>query len=101
MVLSRVEKTRSCPVISMSISLQENLTWQLHTLGRSLDPHTILTISTWPTTLTSVAEVQKVLDLLESFRMCPGIPDENFYPLVQARKGKFVNVSGIYMYMYI
>ena len=91
MVLSRVEMARSCPVISMSVSLRENLTWQLHTLGRYLDPYTILTTFTWPTTLASVTEVQKVLNLLESFRMCPGIPDEIFYPLVQMRKGKSVD----------
>ena len=94
MVLSRVEMARSCPVISMSVSLRENLTWQLHTLGRYLDPHTILTTFTWPTTLASVTDVQKVLDLLERFRMCPGIPDEIFYPLAHMRKGKFVDFSG-------
>ena len=93
MVLARVGMTGSCPAITMSVGLRENLTWQLHALGRSLDPST-LTTSSWPSTLSSVAEVQTVLGLLESFKACPGIPDEKFYPLVQARKGKFVDFSG-------
>jgi hypothetical protein len=86
--------TGSFPVITVSVGLQENFTWKLYALGRSLDPSTLPTTSTWPTTLVSVAEVKKVLDLLDSLKVCPGIPDEKFYPLVLARKGKFINLSG-------
>jgi hypothetical protein len=85
--------TGSFPVITVSVGLQENFTWKLYALGRSLDPSTLPTTSTWPTTLVSVAEVKKVLDLLDSLKVCPGIPDEKFYPLVLARKGKFINLS--------
>ena len=90
-VLSRVGITRSCPIITMSVVLQENLTWKLHILGRSLDPSIIFTTSC-PSILASVTDVQKILGLLDSF---PGNPDGKFCPLVQARKGKFVDYSGI------
>ena len=83
------------PTIAMSLSVENDFTWQLTAQGHNVD---LSTLPSLPTTLMSASEVDEVLKKIGSFKLCPANPDERFIPIAQSRNGK-LNASGIYIYL--
>ena len=89
------------PVVAMSVAIQKDFTWKLHAHGHSFDHSTLLGCFpfAWPTSLCSCSSIYEVLHVLGTLSFCPGIPDEKFVPLVRQRKGKFMDQSGMCLYL--
>lgn len=104
LLLARIEGANGTPTIAMTVAVGEDFTWKLHIQGRILDPLTLPTCASsvaWPTLLSSISRVHEVLGLLHNIKICPGIPDANFHPIVERRKGKFMDHSGKQCHVYV
>ena len=80
-----------CFVVASSITITEELAWKLHAYGRNVSLQGQDSVSP---TLSSVSAVSAAIRFVCSSHICCGNTDEKFLPLVQARKGKFMDASG-------
>ena len=79
LLFALMEPTDSGPVINKSLSIKENFLWQLHVRGKTLDPH-VSVLASFPALLTSVSDIERLLQYIDQCRICCGNPDDKFAP---------------------
>ena len=57
--------------------------------------------STLPQTIAFMTDLKQVIDFIDACSVCIGNNDQKYAPLVIARKGNFMDVTGMYMYVYV
>lgn len=92
-VLVHVCMTEENVVVDTTLIIQEGFTRRLTIKGWSIAPHTLTDI---PTSLTSAGPVKNMITFINSRPICCGNPDETFLPLLIARKGNFMDGSGMF-----
>jgi len=75
------------PVIVRSISVDENLTWNVTIHGKSLDQGACSGISGFPKQLSSGSQLKEILGKINKLNVCVGNPDKKFVSLMERRKG--------------
>jgi hypothetical protein len=89
-----METTANGPAVAISVSVHEDSSWLLHVHGNLIQQHS-LSMPQVPSLLDSVSTLESVLLFLSSCSICCGNCDEAYSPLIESRKGKFVDSSGI------
>ena len=95
LLLSCIERANETPSIAMTMAMGENFTWKLHIQSHILDPPTLRKLCFLA--YIAVLHVKHTSGLeasIDSIKICPGIPDEKFHPVIESRKGKFTDQSG-------
>ena len=75
--------------VSASLVIGDNFLFQVHMQGRQV-PKQLFELET----ADCVGAVLGIMSKISSSRLCCGNPDEKFRPIIDARKGKFVDVEG-------
>ena len=93
-----------CKIVLRSRSLGEDLffnlrinadfSWILLLLGKYINPATTTFLQQFPQLTVSVADIKRVIQMLDSSRVCIGNGDDKFSNLVMKNEGKFRNQSG-------
>lgn len=73
-----------------------NLTWQLFVGNQLIKAELVPCLSSIPNVIGSSGDVQIILDILQSQKLCPGNPDAKYVDMVNSRskKGKMVSRKG-------
>ena len=92
--VSRAPCTASQPVVvTCCLTINSDLTWQAHVHGQTVKPSARSPLSSVPEKLSTVS-VAALLKLLETCRVCPGHPDEQYEDLAKGKKGRFLSPQG-------
>ena len=77
----------------LSVTINGDMSWEATVLGTKLLPSSE-TFSSLPQVVRVVADIETVLNFVNSCSVCVGNPDEKYEPLVSCSKGKFMDSSG-------
>jgi len=77
--------------INASLSIHDGFSWQVEFRGRSILPQHF----EFGTSLDTVSAISRLVSVLNNGHTCPGNPDDKFLPLVETRKGRFMDSSGM------
>ena len=89
--VSRAPCTSTQPmVVTHCLTINCDLTWQVNVHGHSLTLTPRSPLSSVPKKL-STESVAALISLLDTCKVCPGHPDEQYKDLVKAKKGKFLS----------
>ena len=92
--VSRAPCTASQPlVVTCCLTINSDLTWQVHIHGHTITPTARSPLSSVPEKLSTVS-VTALLELLDTGRVCPGHPDEQYEDLAKEKKGRFLSPQG-------
>ena len=78
------------------MSVSENFSWAVVKNGKTFPSNSNL-FSTMPQSIASVQDVLQVIDFLSLLVPCCGNDDKKFLPLVESRRGSFLNTLGKYV----
>lgn len=102
LLLARAQVIAGNPVITFSLTIEENFEWQLCMQGGVIHLESNGLLDPVPHFLSSVSAVHSVISFVNSCSMCCGNTDEQFIPLAVSRKGKFLDALGmIYSYTFL
>ena len=93
----RLETKQSTLTASFSLHVQDNFQWQLSVHGQQLRTSCPL-VEQLLSTLKSIANIEQVLTLVNSDKVCEGNPDEKFRSLSVALKGRFMDATGVLIF---
>jgi hypothetical protein len=85
------QSTDSEPVIVKSLSIKKNFSWQIHVRGKTPKLHSSV-VASFPTLLTNISDVERLLQYIDQCRFCCGNPDDKFAALIESKK-EFINSS--------
>ena len=80
-------------VVTASISICEGFSWELQMQGKSIAHKYFESLDL---NVNCTAAFKSLVTFIDTHWICCGNPDEQFLSLAKARKGKFLDVSGIY-----
>lgn len=88
-VATNVASSSSQPmVVQCSLSLQSaDNTWKLYVHGKELNALTNDHLSNIPVVLGSCADLQALINVIDSLCVCPGNPDIEYIKVIKQRKG--------------
>ena len=95
-VLAKLHVSGGALIVAASVSINKNLCCQLHLHGRMIPPEYVPAV-----TLDSVGAVRDFIVFVSRQSVCPGNPDMKFQSLLKARKGKFLDSSGMLHYILV
>lgn len=98
LVFCRLETKQSTLTASFSLHVQDNFQWHLSVHGQQLRTISCPLIEQLPSTLKSIANIEQVLTLVNGAKICNGNPDEKFRSLSVARKGRFMDATGVLIF---
>ena len=98
LVFCRLETKQSTLTASFSLHVQDNFQWHLSVHGQQLQTISCPLVEQLPSTLKSIANIEQVLTLVNSAKVCEGNPDEKFRSLSVARKGRFMDATGVLIF---
>ena len=98
LVFCRLETKQSTLTASFSLHVQDNFQWHLSVHGQQLRTMSCPLVEQLPSTLKSIANIEQVLTLVNSAKVCEGNPDEKFRSLSVARKGRFMDATGVLIF---
>ena len=81
-------------VISHSIVLQSDLSWQLSVNGHEIVAAKFASLSRFPARMSTPSTLSQLLSRLDRLTVCSGHPDAHFVSMAKAKKGKFVSSNG-------
>ena len=81
-------------VISHSIVLQSDLSWQLNVNGHEIEAAKFASLSRFPARMSTPSTLSQLLSRLDRLTVCSGHPDAHFVSMAKAKKGKFVSSHG-------
>ena len=82
--------THSKPVVvKCCLTINNDLTWQVNVHGHNVTPTAQSPLSSVPDKL-STDSVAALIKLLDTCRVCPGHPDEQYEDLAKTKKGRFL-----------
>ena len=82
--------------VSHSLYIQDDFHWRFVCYGRLVLPVTCPLLASVPSTLKLVTDLEQVLALLDGSKICEGNADEKFQVLSKARKGRFMDATGVF-----
>lgn len=89
-----VYKTSTHPssplVVTHSVRIQENLSWNLFVHGSQVDSLKCTLLTGIPEIL-SPSSLEEFLKLLDKYNICPGNPDSGYIEMVEAKKGQLMS----------
>ena len=92
------------PSVTFSLCITDEYQWKLVLGGKEINKEYCEILNKHPCTLRCVDDVLLVLKDIDTSQLCGGNSDDRFSELVDARKGKFVDVDGkefmVYNYFY-
>lgn len=94
-MLSKVETRSESVVISRNLTIESNFEWNI-CIGDKKLLSSSPPINSLPCKITSLSVLKTVIQFVNSCEICAGNPDEKFRGLISARKGKFMDASGMY-----
>jgi len=77
-------------VITHSVRIQEDLTWNLSVHGCQVDPLQCGLLASIPENV-CLASLKELLKLLDECAVCPGNPDAVYVEMVESKKGKLMS----------
>ena len=80
------------PNLKRSVAIHDDLSWNVYIYNK-LSPSDEVSVSL-PETITSMTNLKQVIDFIDACSVCTGNNDEKYMPLVIARKGNFMDISG-------
>ena len=80
------------PSITLSLSLRDNLTWEVHVLGVHVPAYS--QVLHGPDTLRTLAEVENLVTRINHSKICLGNPDSRFLAIQGRKKGLIMGKSG-------
>ena len=80
-------------MITHEVCVREDLTWTISIHGNELHQIANTPLSNIPLFL-GPPSLNKLITTLDEASVCPGNPDEQYAPMVAARKGVFLSVNG-------
>lgn len=93
MELAGFRSTDKGPIVQFVLSVVEDFRWQLHIYGLTLS-HQSPVMASFPPLLKSVSGVRDICLFVDNCTLCCGNWDNKYLPLADARKGKFMDISG-------
>jgi len=91
-------------VIQVSVTVYYNLSWLLHISKSKVQPNHQL-LDGLPKIIGSVLDLNRILDFLNAVNLCTGNDDDKYRELIKARKGNFMDPSGllksVYTYLHV
>jgi len=89
-----------CGCVTISLSINVELKWTLHYLQHQLKAANCPLLSSLPDTISSVAELMKMIETLDAAKYCVGNPDQEFVEYWQHRKQHYMEfpVSNLIQY---
>ena len=81
------------PTVVCTLTVSADLTWYAHILGRVV-PRSNAVIQSLPAKANSESSLQHILSTVQSARVCPGNPEEQFVRLLERKGGKACGHSG-------
>ena len=81
-------------VISHSIVLQSDLSWQLNVNGHEIEAAKFASLSRFPARMSTPSTLSQLLSGLDRLTVCSEHPDVHFVSMAKAKKGKFVSSHG-------
>ena len=96
MVLCKLVSRSATPGedVYFSLRIHEDFSWTLLLLQQHIDPATCSMLQELPQALASVADVEAVLNALDSSTVCTGNDDSKFSDLAKSHNGTFMDASG-------
>ena len=80
--------------IVYSVAVDEELKWKLFVRGKEIsDVNVPESLKSVPPAISSLTQLRKILDILNTLHVCEGNADEKYLPLL-TRKKKFYDISG-------
>lgn len=92
LILSRIECTAGVAEITYNVMVGSDFSWQVSLRGHNLS--SIPALECLPPAITSLADAEEILSLLNSSSVCIGNPDEKYSAVASTRKGVFMNPRG-------
>jgi hypothetical protein len=83
--------------ITRTLTVSTSLTWDV-TVDEKEIPSSAELFSDLPNTISSVQDLQLILEHVHGLVSCSGNEDKRFQPLLSGRNGTFMNKSGNAMY---
>ena len=81
--------------VMLDLEIQQDLLWKVYVKGRTIDANSFTQCrSMLPYHANSLANVQRIFEFINSCSICCGNSDKKFQPLIDQRKGEFMNISG-------
>jgi len=80
------------PYLERGIIIRADFSWHVQYAGQQVPYSDVF--SCLPTYISSLSACNDALLLIDTLPLCCGNPDEMFAPLVEQRKGIFMNVDG-------
>ena len=80
-------------MVTCCLTINSDLTWQAHVHGQTVKPSARSPLSSVPEKFSTVS-VAALLKLLDTCRICPGHPDEQYEDLAKGKKGRFLSPQG-------
>ena len=80
--------------ISFTLQINSSFQWSLTVSGHLVQPDRCSLLADAPTTLQSVTNVDHLLAILDSSKICEGNADPKFQPLINRHKGILRDPSG-------
>lgn len=77
-----------------TLVIKKDLTWSVHVHGKKVRSEQSKLLRTIPPVLTSVADLQRVIDVLSHSSICIGNPHKDFISMCKARGGDFKSRGG-------
>ena len=99
LVFCRLETKQSTLTASFSLHVQDDFHWHLSCHGQQLRTIVCPLIEQLPSTLESLANIEQVLTLVNGAKVCQGNPDEKFRDLSIAQKGRFMDATGVLIFI--
>lgn len=91
-VLARFCMDEDQLIIAASLTLRDGFTWSVHIRGQRIPTEAHDSV---PSSIASPSAVEGLLGYIDDCDICCGHPDPKFLPLLEARKGKFMDSSGM------
>lgn len=80
--------------VMSSVTIDGAFAWEVKIRGITIPHHFLKAASL----MTSVSAVSDLVSYLHCHELCCGNPDDKFVPMVKTRKGKFMDISGMYIH---
>lgn len=94
LTICRLQQTGPCPSVLFTVTIREDLTWQVHYKFIRIEPDSTA-FQGIPSVLASLGDISHLISVFDSSKCCIGNPDEKFAPLLSRREsGVFKNKSG-------
>ena len=77
--------------------IHKNLDWNIYIYDKKLSQSDEVSILPSALTITFMTDLKQVIDFVDACSVCTGNNDQNYAPLVNARKGNFIDITGMYI----